>query len=404
MKLLAWREIEVRESQQIALSFPSTRHVLFPTKHPLDTFSKLLATDPSRYLYLSHPISVPRREELAVSQSSELQNFVEEVACHLRQQPDLLVFEPTTIDEWRMDRDVTTGDIRSHELKPRWPPARSPDGTECALLANPLTATEIEHAGQPFASREESLESLKILSQEIRSQIGWRDRMMVEQSARPLILRPFASSYGRASGGVLDETALHEQLVNYFDLDRVQEQIVARGESSIAVTERFRSLGYHPPRDELSRCVGALVEVLEIANGRHLIVNWPAGDQGSRLLLEFRSELRQALVEGPWLEMSDHDIGERIESLLGHCCGSKPKPYVVGRVVASALSGRNALYRDAGRRLIGRHAREAMQGGLEESLHFSLRPFAGVTLLRDEVASGTVLAEQFLDHIRSVPS
>lgn len=393
LKLLAWRELEVRQAQQIALSFGKVPYHLFPVKHPVTTFAKLLKLPPDAVTYLSHPISVVRREEH--ESGGEFEAFVEGVAQLLRESEDIVLLEPTAIDEWRMVRNSRTGEVQADELKRRWQLPVSPTGDPVELLAAPLAAEETARVSQPLVR--EDLAAIRVLSSEIQKQVSWRDRMMVEQAARPITLRPFASEYGKASGGVLEENDLHWELMDYFSSDAVIGVFPEKGERAVAAQQRSPAIVYHPPTDEKSRQVGAVVEIVSGYAARGQVADWPEEEEARG---EVRSELIGLLrkVHFPdWVSASEHLVGQKINDVLRAISGRSI--HIAGESIAGTLDMAGGLRRrDESLRAIGVDLQEALREGWKRSPRYSLRPFKQGHLLTDELATVT-LAEKALSLI-----
>ncbi|MEA2901377.1 MAG: hypothetical protein QOH36_1264 [Actinomycetota bacterium] len=392
LKLLAWREVEVRLSQQIALSLDRVPFHLFPVKHPLTTFAKLLRSPPDGVTYLSHPISVVRRREQ--SGGPPLSEYIEEVARVLRDSDDIVLLEPTAIDEWRMDRHGGIGTVQSAELKGRWPAPKDQYGNALELLHHQLTQEENARVAQPFEGFGEDLAALTVLSSEIQKQVSWRDRMMVEQSARPIAVRPFASERGKVSEGVYDEHELHWDLQRYFTSNRIADTFPERGNRAVATVERTPPVVYHPPIDEKSRRVGAVIELITAYALNGLVADWPQEEEAESEVRSLLNEsLRQADLD-EWLSAPDHEIGQRVNELLRSSPGRPP--HVAGSLSTSTLdiSGR-LRRRDETLRSLGKDVREAVKVGWARSPRHSLTPFANSHLLREEMDSAT-LAERAL--------
>jgi len=395
LKLLTWREMEVREAQQIALSFGAVRHVLFSVKHPTKTFEQLLKVPADRCAYLSHPISVVRREELSISNSSPLLEFIQKVASRLREEESLVLFEPTSIDEWLLERDESSGEIHDRELKTRWPLAVSSSGAPVAIFADPLSDIERARAEQPFVQTDESLQSLRILSNEIRNQIRWRDRLMVEQSAHLLVVRPFASTQGKISGGVLIEVGYHAELKQYFENTRLASEL--DNESGVMLADRRAPIVFHPDQDESARRVGAVIAVIEAAVSEQQVKQWPEGDEASRFTARLRHNLYEVGIHG-WLGASDIDVTSHLEECFPAVDVGR-KPYFVGRDRGGTLAGGTAATRDAACREIGRRIKEAIRGEWRQGLQYSMLPLEGCDLLTEQYDSATLLAEAMLSRI-----
>jgi hypothetical protein len=120
-RILDWQQQEVLISKSIA-THCGVRYFTFPVKHPLKTFEQLLAEVYPK-VYLSHPITEIRRI-LRMGDEGDVNSFFEEYENHLKElQQRFVVFEPTTIDEYR---------FAGSKLATRWPmiKTRIPDETQ----------------------------------------------------------------------------------------------------------------------------------------------------------------------------------------------------------------------------------------------------------------------------------
>jgi hypothetical protein len=344
LKILAWREFEVRQSQQISMSFMAeVPHVLFAVKHPLMTFAKLLAAQEPRRTYLSHPISEPRRRGLESPAGREMMTFVGAVAANLREHPDLTLIEPTTIDELRIMRDDDQQFIEGISLSERWMPPVDRHGQRVEQLWDGLehaggdfdaAARDRAFAAQPFLEAQRlaerlpsadpqieaarlspaeasaaALELVEVLAEEIRHQVNWRDRQLVSESQGLVIIRPFSKSQGSHSRSVGHEMRLHLRL-RQFESDHH------------AAPRRIPAVVYHPQTDERRRRVKGILHVLKHYSQptQGLIRGW--GNESEAQV----EQLLMAVDLEPWLELSSNEIGRIVIDLLdGIPTGSRPK-------------------------------------------------------------------------------
>jgi hypothetical protein len=207
LQVLDWRSIELMLSDSLAQSL-GCPHYIFAVKHPIQTFYDLICTD-KRIVYLSHPISEPRRMEMA-GRIDEARAFVAKMSQIIaRLQADSTVIEPTTIDELRIRGS-------GGNLGTRWP--FQPDERE--LLYEP--PEPCPGAARPFVfpsgwesdDRPEIGESglTRNLRNAIGQQIDARDHGLVEQSRIIACYRPLYE--GNASGGVREELEHYGRLVS----------------------------------------------------------------------------------------------------------------------------------------------------------------------------------------------
>lgn len=395
MKLLAWREIEVRASQQVAMSFGSVRYVILSVKHPVDTFSSLLDSSAEDCIYLSHPISALRRDELSVTRESPFLQFIQGASARLRDGGRFTIFEPTTIDELRLLPETITGQSDEILLAERWPAPCDLNGEEVALLADPLSAEEQLRAEQPFKDHSEAPESIKVLTSEIRNQIRWRDRLMVEQSSRLLVVRPFADTQGKMSGGVLIEIGYHTDLKNYFDDVRT----VRRDEypTNIAVFARYAPIVYHPEIDERKRRIGGIIYVLESAAAEQIILNWPTGTAHSTFIVGLTRRLRQIELTS-WLDLSDFEVTNVLESCFPTNVSEHPAR-IIGQQGMSTLWSGMAAARDTVYQELGGMIKSAIRGKWDKDLDHSMILLESCELITEEFSKGEDLASAMLRHI-----
>jgi hypothetical protein len=394
LKLLAWREFEVRGAQHIALSFDGVRYVLFSVKHPVATFERLLDSLADDCIYLSHPISVLRREELSLTDLNQgpLLDLIQQTATHLRQAESVVLFEPTSIDEWRMIRDLDSGEIQSLDLLRRWPTAVTATGEPAELLAEPLGKDELVRSEQPFSGSGESLEGLRVLSNEIRNQIGWRDRLMLEQSSQLLVIEPFASSQGTMSGGVQMEIDYHADLKLYFDASGLLAFDGNR--PRIAIASRHVPVVYHPEHDEKKRQIGAIIATLEALVAQGKLEHWPPPNV-SNFLVKLRHEL-QLLNLNSWLEKDDLDVTVELESCFPPS-GRGHAVRIVGQSSGGPLGGGFAAARDRACQEFGRRVKTAIAGTAEPDSDYSTVQLENCIILSSHFESGEELADAMLD-------
>jgi hypothetical protein len=243
--LFDWRATEILEAERLAAEL-GVSHFCLAMKHPLETAASLVYRRNRPVVYLSHPISEPRRKLLA-GDADAVTRFVADLSApcvRLRRATTLI--EPTTIDEFRL-RNFTTranggGGSNARIFLPRhttrWPVppdtlwVRPPTMAEQPLDPGGYFTDEIleefEHAkkrltangpgtGQPapdVPSRlipvEIAVNLMGVLIGHITTQIDARDHKLVEQSQGLIVLRPVYE--GNPSRGVLQEIKYHCQL------------------------------------------------------------------------------------------------------------------------------------------------------------------------------------------------
>lgn len=214
MLLLDWRSNEIMAAEQIARSMDADHYVL-AVKHPLSVAYDLLFTEKAP-VYVSHPISHIRKLEAEGNRTAanDAKAEINELIRLLTQNPSLVPFYPTTIDEFRMDAE---GDYLVPRLRARWP-----HGEPTNLLysppthpINPLDPRNSYTKGRtPRPSNLRALNLLlRTLTDRIMMQIGARDRKLVEQSRGLAVFRPYFD--GIPSLGVQAEVSYRTALVRY---------------------------------------------------------------------------------------------------------------------------------------------------------------------------------------------
>jgi hypothetical protein len=242
-QLIHWRASESAFAEAFA-RFRRCPHYVLAGKHPMDTLVKLLS-DPGRpTVYLSHPISGPRRQLNKGNRGAfdEFAGALEQVASSLRRH--ITVFEPTTIDEFRFRSfelagapDCKSGTVFVPELGERWPlpnhgedlvlgsvNTSDPKPFDASLLAEYETARRRDPRGStrsgvrgllsriraaftrpPDWFRELDIASVLVgaLVGEIGRAVTARDLKLVGQCKHLVVVRPLFN--GRSSGGVGEE-------------------------------------------------------------------------------------------------------------------------------------------------------------------------------------------------------
>jgi len=211
LMVLDWRSTEILLADSLAAACQRP-HFVFGVKHTFETFFDLLYAD-KRKVYLSHPISEPRRT-LRNGDANSAREVVTEINQALsRLQSEVLVFEPTAIDELRFRPSDQDRRKPSGNLEPRWPFAR--DGRR-------MLYTPPEHSKNSFAfpvgweeDRRAEIGHSSLLSElfeAVSSQINARDHALVEQSQLLACYRPLFM--GNASSGVTEELLHMRRLID----------------------------------------------------------------------------------------------------------------------------------------------------------------------------------------------
>jgi hypothetical protein len=204
-QLLSWRHFDMMAAESLADDL-GKRLTVIGVKHPMSALTALL-TRPTTTVYLSHPISRPRRAFAetgvwpeVVYVSNELSDRVAEL--------DSVVICPTAIDEYRLLRDPDLPDWRAHEktmeLSERWPLIAQP---EAAIEA----ASEPSSILRPIPPREAGSVSgdllrayARTLEDQIYAEVPFRDHFLVEHTDAFFVFRPLYQT-GTFSRGVASE-------------------------------------------------------------------------------------------------------------------------------------------------------------------------------------------------------
>lgn len=248
--LVAWRTSETAFSESFAQR-NEIPHRLLAVKHPAQTLNSLVAQPTRELVYISHPISEPRRRLHDDAGEQGFRDFcdrLERLSNDLRSETTL--FEPTTIDEFRFknfqvpDRKGGRQTVYLPTLNRRWP---LPPGGVRLLYAPPADdANPVDPHGQFDAAKISQFEAAKkivssvsgmsddeltkaeaelreladidksthligALVGEIERQVAARDLTLVEQSDHLVVIRPLYN--GNSSRGVLAEIEQHCRLV-----------------------------------------------------------------------------------------------------------------------------------------------------------------------------------------------
>ena len=222
--LLTWRETEIAFSRKIAQLLNIPMYVI-SVNHPHFMISRLISNprESLKILYLSHPISVIRRQAIFTRLSefySELSSFIKNVL----QTDNVVLFVPDTIDECRIKQEKqgnNGSDLYLPELTHGWPLTfsdqllREPLPSKLESI-NALNPTKYKYSTATTDAKSAISASLRILDKKIRNQINSRDLTLVEQSKDGvLVYRPyFAAS---THSGVEEEMIYNCDLRDRYD-------------------------------------------------------------------------------------------------------------------------------------------------------------------------------------------
>ncbi|HYR74380.1 MAG TPA: hypothetical protein VEM96_00935 [Pyrinomonadaceae bacterium] len=242
-RLLEWRSREMTSGDMLARRFDA-EHFVLAIKHATETAVSLVRLGYGEEslvpVYLSHPISEPRRLQKKHPAKewdkfvTEFQTFVEAAAEVKVDGKRAIFFMPTAIDELRFADLATTPNFPT--LERRWPliqhkhgllydtpPGQDYEAFESAVLLNeifnPLGGTykitegfidedepgtladTYKEVRLPEAAKNAVHALAGGLLQQMKIQLAIRDHALVRQSGRLLLYRPFFAK-GSLSGGV----------------------------------------------------------------------------------------------------------------------------------------------------------------------------------------------------------
>jgi len=227
-RILDWRNLEVVLSSKIAEACGLSRHYLLAVKHRIGVFHELLWEENRTTVYLAHPISQVRRMLINGAKQAEADDIVRQIKDLTRElQQDAIVFEPTAIDELRLDLPVTLDKMQYlvPHLGTRWPlPSDdeddllfvSPDensevfGERWRELGDSIAARGVDDQEQSIAEIKQAGPLMSALREQIVHQVTWRDYFLVNQSDVIVAYRPVWC--GNESGGVRNEISYLQKL------------------------------------------------------------------------------------------------------------------------------------------------------------------------------------------------
>jgi len=253
IRVLEWRESEIQAAASLG-SVWAVPSLVLAVKHPVETAVRLLLGESSACfglgrtlpVYLSHPISAPRKANAATGNwprfVQEFDEFVSLVRQAAVEDLHITPIMPTAIDEYRFLRD---GDKLLPRLAPRWPlPGEvavrgKHELLYCADAAaghssyatyeqkclqtifDPPLDNKGAHVGLPCGSDDvrgmlvgDTVVSgmLRTLESLITLQMANRDHLLVRQCPGLLLYRPLSDEEPIFSGGVRAEIRDQNQL------------------------------------------------------------------------------------------------------------------------------------------------------------------------------------------------
>jgi hypothetical protein len=215
--LINWRQMEISLSRTLS-DFLNTKLFIVATKHPTFMINRLVENplNTLKIFYLSHPISVVRKESEEV-----IPDFVGQLKIEINKKlddTDSVLFYPTTIDELIIKKVQKKGiDYYLPKLKPRWSllyPADkllSPPIPNRLEKINPLNPKEYEIDSESNEIKVFS-KALSFLFKICKNQVISRDYTLVEQAHSGIVvIRPYLK--GGISEGMIGEIKYNCELM-----------------------------------------------------------------------------------------------------------------------------------------------------------------------------------------------
>ena len=194
--LLSWRHSEILMAEALA-NQAGAEFLLWGVKQPVQLAATWLSTMNPKSVYLSHPISRPRRKKRQQGAWPEVVFEFNQLQERLFQN-GLTAIMPTAIDEFRIRRrkpkKASLGQ-RSAELEERWPVPT--EDVELLLYSFPPDCADMNHL-RLFTSPEMPVPDpavtdvqLRALENHISFQVSSRDHLLVSHTNYLLVFRPF---------------------------------------------------------------------------------------------------------------------------------------------------------------------------------------------------------------------
>lgn len=242
LRVLVWREKEIECGANLARTL-HCEHSVLAAKHPIETGVRLLlgATSvehgmgPSYPVYISHPISRPRRDRFSQGKWPSFVTDLETVVATMSSAEvngrHVVPVMPTAIDEFRILDD---GTYLHPALTPRWqiyngellysqPRPQSThrsfadvedfERSGLASIFDPPIDSSGRRVGLPLSDAEVS-GILRTLKESIQLQMAGRDHLLVRQCPGFFLYRPLYGEF-EFSGGVENEIHTFDQIRKY---------------------------------------------------------------------------------------------------------------------------------------------------------------------------------------------
>jgi hypothetical protein len=190
--LLSWRHAETLVAEALADQLDA-RFLAWGVKQLAEAAAQWLSTPASKSVYLSHPVSRPRREKRKSADGTwpqivkEFNELQKKLLTH-----GLICVMPTAIDEYRIAVEETPPlHRRLPRLDGRWPPPLEQPGG--LLHTDPGPHIDIEQFQQPDDPPLDSIADigLRTLENQITIQVSSRDHLLVSYTGAMLVFRPF---------------------------------------------------------------------------------------------------------------------------------------------------------------------------------------------------------------------
>ncbi|NQX29535.1 hypothetical protein HQQ81_19500 [Microbacteriaceae bacterium VKM Ac-2854] len=210
-RIISWRHLDMVEAESLASALGVGLTTL-GVKHPRSALQRLLIDEGPKTVYLSHPISRPRRARNRGEEWPPVVTISNALSAEFAREKVVLVC-PTAIDEFRLVRTSLPEDLfaRPLELSERWPllvPAE--DAIDTSIKSSDrLTHIPIVGAeGAAIGAIARSIET------EIYAEVPFRDHFLVTHTNAFFVFRPLYEE-GKFSGGVRAEIEHWRQLADY---------------------------------------------------------------------------------------------------------------------------------------------------------------------------------------------
>lgn len=203
-QLLSWRHLDMIGAESLADAV-GCRLTTIGVKHPFTLLKLLVTHTGARSVYLSHPISRPRRAHASSGIWPDVVAESNALAQRLAARSTVLIC-PTAIDEYRLQRasGAAPWDVHQRDLvlSERWPAlASSSDAIETSTPSSSLR--QIPEDGE-LVSQSDRSQYAKTLEDLIFAEVPFRDHFLVQHTSSFLVYRPLYTD-GKFSGGVQSE-------------------------------------------------------------------------------------------------------------------------------------------------------------------------------------------------------